>query len=257
MIFTVPLQPGTTLANVVYLWIASGAAGAATSSGVTQPSASFAVFRIDSTPPVGAEEMIVYDNTDISNWNVAGYRAGLSALAGAQQILLTSPYVPTSQPSTIVPAAPASLSICRCYGTWNDISAQSVDGEPMTITLVAVDNVDPTIIYDLSSTPLKNSETNLIVAERIIHVTLVAGQLENINGDIFVDLNRTDYITGIPEGTNLQYLLTCDVIGAPMSLALLSTESPIVFQPILFKLDTSTIGQTSSGTYDISKKAVT
>ena len=256
MVFTVPLQPGTSLANVVYLWIAAGAAGVATSSGVTQPSASFAVFRIDSTPPANAEEMIVYDNTDLTNWNVAGYRAGLSALAGAQQILLTSPYVPTNQPSTIVPGAPPQLSICRCYGTWNDISAQSVDGEPMTFTLVAVDNIDPTIIYDLSSTPLKNTETGLIVAERIIGVMLVGGQLQDKNGNAFVDLNRTDYISDPPAGTTLQYLLTCDVIGAPMTLALLSTDSPIIFQPILFKLDTSTIGQTSSGTFDISKKAV-
>jgi hypothetical protein len=256
MIFTVPLIPGTTLANVVYLWIAGGIAGTPTSSGVTQPSASFAVFRIDSTPPTNAEEMIVYDSTDITNWNVAGYRAGLTALASAQQILLTAPYVPTTGPSTIVPAAPPNLSICRCYGTWKDISAQSVDGEPMTLTLVAVDITDPTIIYDLSTTPLKNRETGLIVAERVIHVMLVAGQLQNVNGDAFVDLNRTDYIDTRPENTTLQYLLTCDVIGAPMTLGLLSTESPIIFQPVLFKLDTSTIGTTTSGTFDISHKAI-
>jgi len=256
MIFTVPLQPGTTLANVVYLWIANGAAGSATSAGVTQPSASFAVFRIDSVPPTNAEEMIVYDSTDLTNWNVAGYRAGLSALASAQQILLTAPYVPTNLPSTIVPGNPPQLSICRCFGTWNDISAQSVDGEPMTITLVAVDQTNPTIIYDLSSTPLKNRETGLIVAARLVDLLLVAGQLQNDAGNNFVDLCRTDWITGFPTGTNLMYLLTCDIIGAPMNLALLSTDSPITFQPVLFKLDTSTIGTTSSGTFDISKKAV-
>lgn len=256
MIFTVPLQPGTTLANVVYIWIAAGAAGAPTSSGVTQPSATFAVFRIDSTPPTNAEEMIVYDSTDVNNWNVAGYRAGLNALSSAQQILLASPYVPTSAPVTIVPAAPAANSICRCYGTWYDISALSVDGVPMTLTLVAVDNVDPTLIYDLSGTPLKNTETGLIVSDRVVNVTLVAGQLQNINDDIFVDLNRTDYISGIPTGTNLQYLLTCDPLGAPMSLALLNSTSPITFQPVLFKLDTTTIGVTQGGTFDLSKKAV-
>src|SRR5262245_29102557 len=183
MIFTVPLLPGTTLANVVYIWINGGTVTAPTASGVTQPSASFAVFRIDSIPASNAEEMIVYDSTDITNWNVAGYRPGFSQLAAAQQILLTSPYVPTSGGSTIIPAAPPNLSIGRCDGTWKDISAQSVDGEPMTLTLVAVDNLDPTVIYNLSSTPLKNRETGLIVAERVIGVTLVAGQLQNINGD--------------------------------------------------------------------------
>jgi hypothetical protein len=257
MIFTVPLQPGTTLANVVYLWIASGAAGAPTSVGVTQPSATFAVFRIDSTPPANAEEMVVYDTTDLDNWNVADYHAGISALTNAQQILLTAPYAPTSSPSTIVPGAPPQLSICRCYGTWNDISALSVDGVPMTLTLVAVDDADPTLIYDLSATPLKNTETGLILAERIVNVMLVAGQLENVNLDAFVDLNRTDYISGKPDGTNLQYLLTCDSIGMPMSLKLIDSSSPLTFTPVLFKLDTSTIGLTSGGTFDLSKKAVT
>lgn len=259
MIFTVPLQPGTTLANVVYLWITSGAAGSPTSAGITQPSASFAVFRIDSTPPTNAEEMVVYDSTDLDNWNVADYYtvAAYSKVTTAQQILLTSPYAPSTGPSTIVPGSPAALSICRCYGTWNDISALSVDGVPMTLTLVAVDDADPTLIYDLSATPLKNTETGLILAERVVKLMLVAGQLENVNLDAFVDLNRTDYISGKPTGTSLQYLLTCDSIGMPMSLQLIDSASPLTFTPVLFKLDTSTIGQTSSGTFDISKKAVT
>src|SRR4249919_2459355 len=126
MIFTVPLQPGTVLANCVYEWIASGGLSASTASGITQPDSNFSVFRIDSIPPTGAEELILWDTTNLNNWNVAGYRAGLSALAGAQQILLTAPYVPSSGPSTMVPASPAARSICRCYGTWTDISALSV-----------------------------------------------------------------------------------------------------------------------------------
>lgn len=256
MIFTVPLQPGTTLANVVYLWIANGVASAATSSGITQPTTSFAVFRIDSAPPTGAEEMILYDTTDNSNWNVAGYRAGLSALADAEQILLTAPYVPSGGPSTIVPGSPAEDSICRCYGTWKDISALSVDGKPMTLTLVAVDDVDPTIIYDLSSTPLKNTETDLIVANRVINLMLVAGQLQNVNEDPFVDVNRTDYIEAAPTGTHLMYMLTCEVIGAPTDMKLLSADSPIIFQPVLFALNTTTIGVATGGTFDISQKAI-
>jgi hypothetical protein len=257
VIFTVALQSGTTLANVVYLWIASGVVGGATSSGVTQPSASFAVFRIDSTPPAGAEEMVVYDSTDLTNWNVAGYLASLSTLSGAQQILLTSPWAPTTLPQTILPTSPAQLSICRCHGTWNDISALSVDGVPMTLTLVAVDNTDPTIIYDLSATVLKNTETGLIFADRVVNAMLVAGQIENVNGDNFVDLNRTDYISGTPDNTTLNYLLTCDALGAPMSFALMDSASPLTFTPVLFQLNTSTIGQTTSGTFDLSKKAVT
>jgi hypothetical protein len=257
MIFTVPLYPGTTLANVVYEWLASGAPGVTTSSGVTQPDTNFAVFRIDSVPPTNAEEMIVWDSTDLTNWNVAGYRAGLSALAGAQQILLTAPYAPTTAPSTIVPGNPPQLSICRCHGTWNDISALSVDGVPMIFTLVAVDNTDPTIIYDLSATPLKNTETSLIFAQRVVNAMLVAGALQNVNEDNFVDLNRTDYISGYPDGTTLNYLLTCDAIGAPASLALMDSTSPLVFQPVLFQLNSATIGLTSSGTFDVSKKAVT
>jgi len=257
MIFTVPLQPGTTLANVVYLWIASGVAGTPTASGVTQPSATFATFRIDSTPPAGAEEMIVYDSTNTANWNVAGYTAGAAALAGATQILLTAPYVPSTGPSTIIPGSPGTLSICRCYGTWIDVSALTVDGVPMTLTLVAIDNTDPTLIYDLSATPLKNTETGLIIAQRVANLMLVAGQLENVNLDQFVDMVRTDYISGAPAGTTLKYLLTCDEIGAPASLALVSSTTPLVFQPVLFALNTSTIGLTSGGTFDLSKKAVT
>jgi hypothetical protein len=260
MIFNVALQPGTVLANVIYEWYVSGAPLTPTSSGVTQPDTRFSVFRIDTgTVPTGAEELIAYDSTNIGNWNMGGYLLALSAKAigTAQQILLTAPYVPTTGPSTIIPGSPAEDSICRCYGTWKDISALSVDGEPMTLTLVAVDNTDPTLIYDLSATTLKNTETGLLVAQRVISVTLLAGNLVNVNGDTFVDLNRTDYISGAPTGTGLQYLLTCDVIGAPMSMQLLTATSPITFQTVLFELNTTTIGAATGGTFDLSEKAVT
>ena len=219
------------LSNVVYEWIVSGAPTIPSSSGVSIPDTNFAVFRIDCVPPTDAEELIVWDSTNITNWNVAGYRAGLDAIAAADQILLTAPYVPTTGPSTIIPGSPAEDSICRCYGTWKDISSLSVDGVPMTLSLVAVDDTDATLIYDLTATPL--------------------------NQDPFVDMNRTDYISGAPTGTSLYYLLTCDVIGAPMSLSLLSSTSPITFQPVLFALDTTTIGAATGGTFDLSEKAVT
>lgn len=259
MIFTVPLQPGTTLANVVYLIITNGVAGSPTATGVTQPSATFPVFRVDTgaTSLTGAEEILVYDTTDTTNnWNVANYQTYAASLTSATQIILTSPYTPTTSPSTIVPANPSKASVCRCYGTWTDISSISVDGVPMTLTLVAIDDTDSTLIYDLSSTTLKNTETGLLISDRVVDLMLVAGQLQNVNGDAFVDMNRTDYISGTPTGTHLQYLLTCDSLGAPMSMALLTAESPIVFTPVVFKLDTSTIGLSSGGTFDLSKKAV-
>jgi hypothetical protein len=260
MIFVTPLQPGTTLANVRYAWITNGVYGTPASTGITQPTATFAIFRIDTgaVAPTGAEELVVYDSTDtVNNWVLADYKAYVTQLNNATQILLTAPYTPSSGPSTIIPGSPPALSICRCYGTWTDISALSVDGVPMTLTLVAVDNVDSTLIYDLSSTTLKNTETQLLISDRVVTLMLMAGQLQNVNGDAFVDLNRTDYISGIPTGTHLQYLLTCDSLGAPMSMALLTAESPITFTPVVFKLDTSTIGLSSGGTFDLSKKAVT
>jgi hypothetical protein len=243
---------------VLYEWIANGGLSASSASGVTQPDTNFPVFRIDTgaAAPTGAEELVVWDSTNLSNWNTGGYRiAQIAALVGsAQNLYLSQPWVATTQPATIVPASAAQKSICRCFGTWTDVSALSVDGEPMTITLVAVDNTDPTLIYNLSAVTLKNTETGLLIAERTVNLMLVAGQLQNVNQDSFVDLNRTDYISGTPTGTTLQYLMTCDSIGAPMSMTLLSAESPVISQPILFKLDTSTIGVTLGGTFDLSKK---
>ena len=73
MILTVPLQAGTTLANVRYRWIVNGVEGSELSSGITQPITDFAEFRFDVSPPSGAEELIAYDATDSTNWNPAGY----------------------------------------------------------------------------------------------------------------------------------------------------------------------------------------
>jgi hypothetical protein len=73
MILSVALQTGTTLANVRYEWLANGVVGAVQSSGIAQPDPAYSTFRLDVTPPAGAEELIVYDVTDVGNWNVAGY----------------------------------------------------------------------------------------------------------------------------------------------------------------------------------------
>jgi hypothetical protein len=77
-----------------------------------------------------------------------------------------------------------------------------------------------------------------------------------VNEDIYVDLNRTDYISGKPTGTNLKYLLTCEQLGAPATFALLESTSPLTFTPVLFELNTTTIGAATGGTFDISEKAV-
>src|SRR5260370_40793130 len=82
MILSVPLRAGTTLANVRYEWIAGGIAGGVLSSGITQPSGSYPVFRIVVTPPPSAEELIVFDVSDNTNWNVGEYRLALVVPSG-------------------------------------------------------------------------------------------------------------------------------------------------------------------------------
>jgi len=88
MIFTVPLQSGTVLANVGYQWIVDGVEGPTLTDGITQPSPDFAMFRIDCEPPSHAEEIIVFDVTDDSNWNPGQY------LINKLRIGDTSPVIP-------------------------------------------------------------------------------------------------------------------------------------------------------------------
>jgi hypothetical protein len=262
MIFTVPLQPGTLLANVVYRWIALGAIGAETATGITQPWSEVPMFRVSSTPPTDAEALVVYDSTNHSNWNDGGYALAklLSSVGSAQQILLSQLWSPTSASQTIVPANAPDLSIARCFGTWKNVSAGDLDGIPATFTLVAQDNTDPTIIYDLSTTPLKNTETNSLIGQRVVNATLVGGQIQDVNGNPYVDLIRTDYIVAgadipLPASSAVKYLLGCTELGAPGGFQILSeTETPPT--PVTFKLDTSTLLQTASGTFDLAKKVV-
>lgn len=83
MVLTVPLQTGTTLANVRYKWIVAGVIGSALSTGVTQPSLTYPTFRLSLVPPTGAEEVIVYDSTDTTNWNVGSFASALQAGASS------------------------------------------------------------------------------------------------------------------------------------------------------------------------------
>lgn len=257
MIFTVPLAPGTVLANVVYEWLISGVPSAASSSGITQPDSNFAVFRISSVPDPNAEEMIVYDTTNLANWNVAGYRAGLNALAGAQQILLVNLWPGGAGPATIVPAAAAHASICRCFGTFYYLGANAADGITVTFTLVQVDATTPSIVYDQSATLIKNAETGQLITERVINATITAGQLTDQYGNPYVDLCRTDYMNdqngvALPR---MKYLMTCSNLGAPQGLNMTTSAGPAPLSPTTFVLDHTDIqadcnytdGQTTSG----------
>lgn len=123
MILTIPLQVGTTLANVRYKWITSGVEGSALSAGVTQPSASYPVFRLSVTPPDGAEELIVYDSTDVGNWNVAGYKTALLA--------------PSSGATNMSPDLASLKTICAAM---LDIPEASFTVNSLDLFLVAANN---------------------------------------------------------------------------------------------------------------------
>jgi hypothetical protein len=101
MILEVPLRAGATLANIVYSWIAGGVQGGVLNAGISQPSAAFPMYRISVTPPANAEELIVYDSTDLTNWNVAGYKFAL--------VMSVSP--PTPVPP--LPPAPVPTPVQR------------------------------------------------------------------------------------------------------------------------------------------------
>lgn len=83
MKLTIPLQAGTTLANVRYYWIVAGVKQSVQSTGISQPDATFSLFEFDVTPPSGADEIVAYDATDVSNWNVGQYKiAALNVSVG-------------------------------------------------------------------------------------------------------------------------------------------------------------------------------
>ena len=258
MIFTVPLQPGTSLVNVLYKWLVSGAFLAPTSSGVTQPDTNIPYFRIDTggNPPAGAEGLVVYDSTALStNWNNSGYQPGVAALANAQQILLATLYTPGAGVFTLTPAPSTSQSIARVYGTFYDLSSVSVDGITATFALVQVDANDPTITYDMSATLVRNKETGQLVTQRVITANIVLGQLQDVNANAYVGLTRTDYMldqNGIAL-PRMRYLLTCPQLGAPVGLGLLATAGPIAFLPVTFVLDTTNTNVSGAGVLDISK----
>jgi len=70
MIFVVPLP--AALANVRYQWLANGSLSAIFSNGIAQVG-TFFLFRINTSPPSGAEELIVFDSSDPTSYAVAHY----------------------------------------------------------------------------------------------------------------------------------------------------------------------------------------
>lgn len=79
MIISIPLQPGTLLANVRYKFIIGTTESTEETTGISQPNINFAVFLFDVTLPDGTTELIAYDATDLSNWNVGGLTAFTAA----------------------------------------------------------------------------------------------------------------------------------------------------------------------------------
>jgi hypothetical protein len=92
MILSIPLQPGTALANVRYRWIVGGVEQAEQSSGISQPDASFPLFLFSVTPPLNAEEIVAYDATDLTNWNVGQYDLFASVGPPGPPIIITAPF---------------------------------------------------------------------------------------------------------------------------------------------------------------------
>jgi hypothetical protein len=168
MILTVPLAAGTLLANVAYRWIIAGAIGGQLTAGITQPSASFPVFRFDVVPPDGAEELIVYDSTDLTNWNAGEFLLGKLRVG------------PTASPVVVVPGAPSDLSLCRVYGY-----LETLDNQP-----AAKIKVD----FQLMSLPAKSER--IIAGPTISAKTDSDGRIANANGDPWIDLQRNDLLSG-------------------------------------------------------------
>lgn len=127
MIFTVPLQSGTVLANVRFKWIVAGVEGPEIATGITQPDVTFAMFRIEADPPVDTEEMIVYDSTDTSNWNVGDYDLVVLQQGGA----------PVTLGSSISPSLVAVRIACAAYLRKDDTEF-IVNG--IDLFLIAVNN---------------------------------------------------------------------------------------------------------------------
>jgi len=72
MTFTVVL-PGTVFANVAYKWLVAGVWGSELTAGITD-TGEFYAFVVNATPPVGAQEIVVYDATDHSNFAFGRYQ---------------------------------------------------------------------------------------------------------------------------------------------------------------------------------------
>jgi hypothetical protein len=195
MIMTIPLQDGTLLANVRWAWITAGIFGATQSSGITQPDVNHALFRVDvAIPPVNAEEVIAWDQTDLSNWNVGSF------VEAFLQFKLSA--LPPGTPISIVPLPPADVSLCRVFGYF-----ETYDNLPA---------VNLHVSFDLVALPSKSER--VLVGPSVKATTDDTGTLMDAVGNPYVDLQRNDLL--IPPTTI--YHVNCTKAGfknTPMTLA--------------------------------------
>jgi hypothetical protein len=92
MLLSIPLQPGTVLSSVRFRWIVGGVEQAEQSSGISQPDANFPLFLFTVVPPANAEEIVAYDVTDLSNWNVGQYELFAPGPPPGPPIIITAPF---------------------------------------------------------------------------------------------------------------------------------------------------------------------
>ena len=95
MNITIPLYPGTLLANVRYYWIVLGVRQPTQSSGISQPDSTIPMFVFSVTPPAGADEIIAFDATaPTTNWNPGGYKNIEVGPVPPPAIITAPPYGP-------------------------------------------------------------------------------------------------------------------------------------------------------------------
>jgi hypothetical protein len=212
MIFVIGL-PVASVDDVRYRWLSSGVLGAEQSTGISQVG-TFLLFRIDTNPPAGAEELIVYDTNDLTSFSLAHYSEinsggggggggadpwdvylpGTYAAHKAGAILAKLDVGPPEDPVIVIPGAPADLSLCRVYGY-----LETLDNKPAA-------NV--TIAFKLA---LKTgAKSDRIISGRTITVTTDSdGVIQDSDGNPYIDLQRNDHIT--PTGS--KYLVNSGELG--------------------------------------------
>ncbi len=202
MIMTALLRPGTLLSNVRWAWIAAGVLGATQTTGITQPDSGHPIFRVDvGTPPSGAEELEIWDNSDATNWNVGQYMVAF--------VFSKLNVIPPSSPAVVVPGPPADLSLCRVYGY-----LETLDNKPAVGVKVYIQLISP----PAKSERILSGSSASRTGPKITITTDDQGRITDASGNPWIDLQRNNLLT--PAGTT--YQVDCSPAGlkkAVMSLA--------------------------------------